>query len=663
MDRKSRRSVAVTAGLAAVLALSPVVAPAVTAQAQDGDSTRMEQSTETISITFVYCDGTDGSEVRTYDKGNKIINNKPTLEREGYKFGGWYSDPEYSESSKLDILSATATVDMTLYAKWNKNPTLTFYNEISYENMDGVDAYLVVVHEYDDSFKKPDNPSIPVGYDAEEYVFDGWFSDPSLDEEYRLESTDWGKGFTKDTNLYAKWVKKPLVEYYVSGESKEPVYSNLVEPGTASIESTEAKKHFPEWTANYEFEGWYADPSYSEESKYNSYQWGQQGGITEDTKLYAKFKTSPVVIFDYQVEGIKEATVTINLGDYIDSDEVPAAPERDGYELVGWYTNEACTEGSEYNFDTPVTGDTTLYAKWTEIKYAQVTFDYNAPDGDDTITKVKVGDSAAKPADPTRTGYDFAGWYTDEDCTQAYNFDVPVTGDLTLYAKWTPKQFTVTFEDGVEGNDVVSSTVSYGEKVVEPDDPTRVGYDFAGWFTDEACTKAYDFAAPVTDNMTLYAKWTPVVDPDPEPTPDPEPETKTFSVTLNDGLADTEDQVITIAEGETIDSSAIKAPTYDGWTFVGWFTDSDLTQEWDFSTPVTSDMTLWAGWLRNDVDGSGVTDDTETTTDDVEKDANKAEKDNDPAVPDTGDATVAVYGIAAVGAALTGAGALIRRRR
>lgn len=614
MDRKSRRSVAVTAGLAAVLALSPVVAPAVTALAQDGDSTRMEQSTETISITFVYCDGTDGSEVRTYDKGNKIINNKPTLEREGYKFGGWYSDPEYSESSKLDILSATATVDMTLYAKWNKNPTLTFYNEISYENMDGVDAYLVVVHEYDDSFKKPDNPSIPVGYDAEEYVFDGWFSDPSLDEEYRLESTDWGKGFTKDTNLYAKWVKKPLVEYYVSGESKEPVYSNLVEPGTASIESTEAKKHFPEWTANYEFEGWYADPSYSEESKYNSYQWGQQGGITEDTKLYAKFKTSPVVIFDYQVEGIKEATVTINLGDYIDSDEVPAAPERDGYELVGWYTDEACTEGSEYNFDTPVTGDTTLYAKWTEIKYAQVTFDYNAPDGDDTIAKVKVGDSAAKPADPTRTGYDFAGWYTDEDCTEVYDFATPVTDNMTLYAKWTP--------------------------VIDPDpEPT-----------------------PDPDPE-------PTPDPDPEPTPDPEPEptpdpeTKTFSVTLNDGLADTEDQVITIAEGETIDSSAIKAPTYDGWTFVGWFTDSDLTQEWDFSTPVTSDMTLWAGWLRNDVDGSGVTDDTETTTDDVEKDANKAEKDNDPAVPDTGDATVAVSGIAAVGAALTGAGALIRRRR
>lgn len=288
---------------------------------------------------------------------------------------------------------------------------------------------------------------------------------------------------------------------------------------------------------------------------------------------------------------------------------------------------------------------------------ATVTFDYNTPGVDNVERQVAVGGTVSEPPAPQRDGYTFDGWYTDSACTNAYDFSTQIAGHRTLYAKWTPKQFTVTFEDGVEGNDVVSSTVSYGEKVVEPDDPTRVGYDFAGWFTDEACTKAYDFAAPVTDNMTLYAKWTPVVDPTPDP------ETKTFSVTLNDGLADTEDQVITIAEGETIDSSAIKAPSYDGWTFVGWFADSDLTQEWDFSTPVTSDMTLWAGWLRNDVDGSGVTDDTETATDDVEKDDNKAEKDNDPAVPDTGDATVAVYGIAAVGAALTGAGALIRRRR
>lgn len=53
-----------------------------------------------------------------------------------------------------------------------------------------------------------------------------------------------------------------------------------------------------------------------------------------------------------------------------------------------------------------------------------------------------------------------------------------------------------------------SSAVFKGNKLVKPSDPTREGYAFAGWCTDEACTKAYDFSAAVTADMTLYAKWT-----------------------------------------------------------------------------------------------------------------------------------------------------------
>lgn len=292
----------------------------------------------------------------------------------------------------------------------------------------------------------------------------------------------------------------------------------------------------------------------------------------------------------------------------------------------------------------------------------------------DTVVGANMFEAMADFKDPAKDGFTFShyswGGYPDNEFGDT-TYASPLQTTILAHFDFLGDVATVTFDYNTPGVDDVEQQVAVGKTVSEPDVPQRDGYTFDGWYTDSACTNAFDFSTQITGHRTLYAKWTPVVDPDPEPTPDPEPEptpdpepeTKTFNVTLNDGLAGTEDQVITIAEGETIDSSAIKVPTYDGWTFVGWFTDSDLTQEWDFSTPVTSDMTLWAGWLRNDVDGSGVTDDTETATDDVEKDANKAEKDNDPAVPDTGDATVAVSGIAAVGAALTGAGALIRRRR
>lgn len=609
MDRKSRRSVAVTAGLAAVLALSPVVAPAVTVLAQDGASAQSAGTqTETYTVTYVYNGGTDkdglaGSKEVTYKSGQKLnVNNSnpQKLSRDGYTFAGWYTE----SGEKVSVMSYVVTADITLTARWFDNPTITFYNEISYEDINEADPWKVDEAPYDKRYEKPDDPSLPSDADSDDYIFDGWYTDPSLDEQYKFSG--WNSGFTEDTTLYAKWTKFPTVTYYLSPDSSEACYEVVVDlnagpddrkkPLLKSAVTEHLGDTIPE---GYTIEGFYTDPEYT--NKFTDFAY-----VDEDTTLYIKFDKQPTVSYSlvYGDETLDSGTGQVNLFDYFDAPEVP-----EGYRIVRWVNADGQTFGIG---ETPIKGDMILTAEC--VKVYTVSFDLNAEGMSIDEQVVDENTKLAQPQVPEREGYDFAGWYTDEDCTQAYDFDVPVTGDMTLYAKWTP--------------------------VVDPDpEPT-----------------------PDPDPE-------PTPDPDPEPTPDPEPEptpdpeTKTFSVTLNDGLAGTEDQVITIAEGETIDSSAIKAPTYDGWTFVGWFTDSDLTQEWDFSTPVTSDMTLWAGWLRNDVDGSGVTDDTETTTDDVEKDANKAEKDNDPAVPDTGDATVAVSGIAAVGAALTGAGALIRRRR
>ncbi len=79
----------------------------------------------------------------------------------------------------------------------------------------------------------------------------------------------------------------------------------------------------------------------------------------------------------------------------------------------------------------------------------------------------------------------------------------------TLYQAWQnlPVSHTVTFVTG-EGSPVPSQTVENGKTAVRPQDPTRNGYRFDGWFTDSACTQAYDFQLPVTGDLTLYAKWT-----------------------------------------------------------------------------------------------------------------------------------------------------------
>lgn len=115
----------------------------------------------------------------------------------------------------------------------------------------------------------------------------------------------------------------------------------------------------------------------------------------------------------------------------------PAAPTREGYTFTGWYTDSACT--AAYRFMTPVTQDLALYAGWKELPPAvttcTVTFDSKGGSAVEAQTGAS-GFTPTRPADPTKAGYGFEGWFTDSTCKAAYHFDTPVTHNLTLYAKW-----------------------------------------------------------------------------------------------------------------------------------------------------------------------------------------------------------------------------------
>lgn len=113
--------------------------------------------------------------------------------------------------------------------------------------------------------------------------------------------------------------------------------------------------------------------------------------------------------------------------------QLAALPEvtREGYTLDGWYTAE--TGGTKISTNTVFDSDTTVYARW--LKNYIVTFMIG--DTEMSSEMVASGRTASKPADPTREGYVFGGWYTDEVCTSAYDFSTFVTEDLILYAKWT----------------------------------------------------------------------------------------------------------------------------------------------------------------------------------------------------------------------------------
>lgn len=592
MDSKRMKSLAVAAGVTAVLAMSPVVGPAVTALATDGSSAQLSEAQQTYLVTYDYCGGEDADG----NKGPKEVEYKantalktddknPSVTRVGYAFEGWYTDSNYSTDSKVDVREYTVTGDLTLYAHWVTNPTITFYNAISYDDMNGVNSWTDTA-TYGKSYPKPDNPDLPDSADSDYYSFDGWYTDPSLEDQYKF--TGWNSGFTEDTALYAKWKKFPTVTYYLSPESKEPCYSVVVDLNLSSDEQTKTLNASAVKAAlgdkipdGYKIKAFYTDKDYT--TKFSAF-----GSVKDDTTLYIKFDKQPTVTYEFVDEDgndLKTNSVQDYLFNYADEQKAP-----DGYQIVGYYV-EGSLIPDITNYE--ITGDTTITVKCSDT--ATVTFDYGDADIPSREQVVIIGDTAGEPDVPQREGYTFDGWYTNKECTAGneYYFSTPVYGDITLYAKWIQNEET-----------------------------------------------------------------------DPEP-----PVAETHKVTFDDCLASTENQVITVNAGDTIDPADVKTPVCEGWNFLGWFTDTALTQKFDFSAPITGDMTVYAKWEKITTSGS----DDGTTTDpaDVTKPGDQAAADTvtdkadaeEETLPKTGDASVVVPGIAALGTALAGAGVVTRRRR
>ncbi|MEE1535440.1 MAG: S-layer homology domain-containing protein, partial [Oscillospiraceae bacterium] len=132
----------------------------------------------------------------------------------------------------------------------------------------------------------------------------------------------------------------------------------------------------------------------------------------------------------------------------------------------------------------------TIKAKWTVNQYT-LTFDTN---GGSTIAPITqdYGTAITAPADPTKTGYTFAGW------TPAIPATMPAE-NMTIKAKWTVNQYTLTFDTN-GGSTIAPITQDYGTAITAPADPTKTGYTFAGW------TPVIPTTMPA-ENMTIKAQW------------------------------------------------------------------------------------------------------------------------------------------------------------
>ena len=184
---------------------------------------------------------------------------------------------------------------------------------------------------------------------------------------------------------------------------------------------------------------------------------------------------------------------TVDLTQYV--------PIKEGYTFAGWYSDSKLTTAVT---SLKLTADATVYAKWLPAQYT-LTFETN---GGSKINPLPVAADTTVDLTkyvPTKEGYAFAGWYADRNLTTQVT-SLKLAADTTVYAKWLPAQYTLTFETN-GGSKINALSVGAGTTVdLTQYVPVRAGYDFAGWYADRKLTTQVIFLKPTADT-TVYAKW------------------------------------------------------------------------------------------------------------------------------------------------------------
>ena len=323
--------------------------------------------------------------------------------RNGYIFGGWYKEPECT----IQWYFATDVVNdnLTLYAKWTQALI------VSFNAQGGSPAPAAQQLESGQLAQQPTSNPTRNGY-----VFGGWFKEAVC-------TTPWN--FATDVvsysiALYAQWIPLYTVSFNAQGGSPTPAAQQVEEGQTVSQPAAPTR-------ASYTFAGWYTNVAYTTAWNFST------DVVSANTTLYAKWISNSVTIF----------TVTFNSqsGSAVSSQQVeqggnaaqPGNPVREGLTFGGWFKDQACTQVWDFHSEA-VNANVTLYALW------QCAVLFN-PNGGSAVPAqlVSVGGTASAPTAPKHSNYNFVGWYSDLCLATPYSFGSAVQGNITLYAKWTPK--------------------------------------------------------------------------------------------------------------------------------------------------------------------------------------------------------------------------------
>ena len=369
--------------------------------------------------------------------------------------------------------------------------------------------------------------------------------------EYQDKEYDFNSKVTENMTLKAIWEgntpeeKHYDVMFVVDGVTKTLSISKITEEELAKLGFEEKEGYELKWYVNGE-------------------EYDISKPLTDNISLEGKY----VKLTTYTVKFNSDGGTSVS-SQKVNPNEKATEPSpitKYGFIFEGWYLNN-----NKYDFNTPVTGNITLKAKWSEdesIKRYEVTFD---SDGGSKVDKQRVieNNKATEPKAPTKSGFKFLGWYLGET---KYDFKTKVTSDITLKAKWEEIiQYTVTFDKN-NGSANETKKVNSGEKVTKPSNPKKEGYRFTAWLYEN---KEFDFNTPITMNITLTASYTALAK---------------YTVTFDsNGGSSVPSQ--TVYEGNK--ASKPSDPTKTDNDFVEWQLNGS---KYDFNKVVTGDITLVAKW-------------------------------------------------------------------
>ena len=256
--------------------------------------------------------------------------------------------------------------------------------------------------------------------------------------------------------------------------------------------------------------------------------------------------------------------------------EEPAEPSKENHTFAGWYNGD-----EKFDFDADTTkapNVLNLVAKWDINKYTvQFVSDYGSF-ADQTVEHGKPIETD-KLTIPEVEGFTFDGWYADDTYTTKFDFTKPIKRNTTVYAKWTAKDYEVSFVTE-HGDPPTSQNVKYNGTATDPGTLTEEGYTFDGWYADEAHNTKFDFTQPIKSNTTVYAKWT----------------AKDYEVSFI-----TEHGKTPTSQNVPYNKTATNPGelTAEGYTFIGWYADEAHSTKFDFTQPITGDTKVYAKWEKN----------------------------------------------------------------